>query len=186
VDKPIESYFEMVPPITKPDQPVHVPRKSDGRSKASFQPGASEIAFPRRKVIPIHPLQSALTAMMASSGASSNPFAENYAAISGRAEAASTNVQVYFPCACQPVGKAMTLNVRKDASVEEVIGFSLWSYWEAGWLPKLDEGLKGEDDPKWETKLSAVGWIMRIAEEDGEVDDEFPRQFVTPYFVFRF
>jgi len=34
--------------------------------------------------------------------------------------------------------------------------------------------LSGEDDPKWETKVSAVGWIIRIAEEDGEVDDDFP------------
>lgn len=73
------------------------------------------------------------------------------------------------------MGKAMDLNVRKDATVEEVIGFSLWTYWKEGWLPKLDEGLSGEDDPKWETKVSAVGWIMRIAEEDGEVDDDFPR-----------
>jgi target of rapamycin complex 2 subunit MAPKAP1 len=75
----------------------------------------------------------------------------------------------------------MELNVRKDASVEEVIGFALWSYWEEGWLPKLDEGLKkpeeGEEDEKWDTRISAVGWIMRIAEDDGEVDDEFPRSY---------
>ena len=72
----------------------------------------------------------------------------------------------------------MDLNVRKDATVEEVIGFALWCYWEEGWLPKLDEGISGEDDPKWARKLSAVGWIMRIAEEDGEVDDDFPRTFI--------
>jgi len=58
--------------------------------------------------------------------------------------------------------------------MEEVIGFALWNYWEEGWLPRLDEGLNGEDDPKWAIKLSAIGWIMRIAEDDGEVDDEFP------------
>lgn len=70
----------------------------------------------------------------------------------------------------------MDLNVRKDASMEEVVGFALWNYWEDGWLPKLDEGTSGEDDPK----LSAVGWIMRIAESDGEVDEDFPRQlFLT-------
>jgi hypothetical protein len=181
-EKSAESYVEIVAPIPKADQPAHVVRKSDGRPKGVSQPPtvaatASEISFPRSKVVPIRPLQSALTAMMASSGASSNPFAENYAAISGRAEVSSTNVQVYFPNACQPAGKAMVLNVRQDASVEEVIGFALWSYWEAGWLPKLDEGLRGEEDPLWGTKLSAIGWIMRIAEEDGEVDDEFPRKF---------
>jgi hypothetical protein len=92
-------------------------------------------------------------------------------------------VLVYFPRARQPVGKAMDLSVRKDATMEEVIGFALWSYWEEGWLPKLDEGLNGEDDPKWAIKLSAVGWIMRIAEDDGEVDDEFPRMLILGFNV---
>jgi target of rapamycin complex 2 subunit MAPKAP1 len=72
----------------------------------------------------------------------------------------------------------MHLNVRSDATVEEVVGFSMWSYWEEGWLPKLDEGLSGEDDPKWASRLSATGWILRIAEEDGEVDDDFPREML--------
>jgi hypothetical protein len=113
--------------------------------------------------------------MLASSG-TSNPFAEMYAAISGRGEIASTNVQVYFPHAQQPRGKPMNLSVRRDTTVEEVIGFALWSYWEDGWLPKLDEGLS-EEDSKREIRLSAVGWIFRIAEEDGEVDDDFPREY---------
>ena len=116
--------------------------------------------------------------MLASSGSSSNPFAEMYAAISGRGESQSIDIQMYFPHARQPLGKAMHLNVRSDATVEEVVGFSMWSYWEEGWLPKLDEGLSGEDDPKWATRLSAAGWILRIAEEDGEVDDDFPREML--------
>jgi hypothetical protein len=114
--------------------------------------------------------------MLASSDASSNPFAELYAAISGRGESAATNVQVFFPHVRQPAGKAMNLNVRVDATVEEVTGFALWTYWKEGWMPKLDDGLSGDSDLKWATKLSAVGWIMRIAEEDGEVDDDFPRR----------
>jgi hypothetical protein len=113
--------------------------------------------------------------MLASSGSSSNPFAEMYAAISGRGENAYTNVQVYFPHAQKPRGKPMNLNVRRDATVEEVIGFALWNFWEEGWLPKLDEGLT-EDDSRAGVRLSAVGWILRIAEEDGEVDDDFPRE----------
>jgi hypothetical protein len=65
----------------------------------------------------------------------------------------------------------MALGVRKDASVEEVLGFALWSYWEEGWLPRLDE-----DPNVLEEKLSAVGWVLKIAEEDGEVDGDFPRE----------
>lgn len=118
--------------------------------------------------------KSSLSAMLASSGRSSNPFSDIYAAISGHGDSHSTNIQLYFPHARQPRGKAMHLNVRSDATVEEVIGFSLWTYWDEGCLPKLDDGLGGEDDPKSATRLSAAGWILRIAEEDGEVDDDFP------------
>jgi hypothetical protein len=68
----------------------------------------------------------------------------------------------------------MDLNIRNDATVEEVIGFALWTYWEEEWEPKLGDGLK-EDDPKREQMLSAVGWILRMAELNGEPDDDFPR-----------
>jgi hypothetical protein len=183
-DKSSESYFEMVTPPPKSEQAAaHThkkfevrPRGSSLPTNATTGPSHAEMTFTRQKVSPIRAQKSALTAVLASSGRSSNPFAELYAAISGRAEPASMNVQVFFPHARQPPGKAMDLNVRKDATVEEVVGFALWSYWEEGWLPKLDDGLSGEDDLKWDTKLSAVGWIMRIAESDGEVDEDFPRK----------
>jgi target of rapamycin complex 2 subunit MAPKAP1 len=176
--------FEMVTPAPSTKQEA---RKLDGSSRTknhhpshitspSMSMPSSDLSFARRKVTPLKPLKSSLSAMLASSDASSNPFAELYAAISGRGESAATNVQVFFPHAKQQTGKAMDLNVRMDATVEEVIGFALWTYWKEGWLPKLTDGLSGEDDPRWETKLSAVGWIVRIAEEDGEVDDDFPRK----------
>lgn len=82
-------------------------------------------------------------------------------------------MQVFFPFAQSPRGEAMDLSVRKDATVEEVLGFALWNYWEEGWMPKIGEGLS-EDDPK----LSAVGWILRITEDDGEVDEDFPRKLM--------
>jgi len=178
--------FEMVTTASGVKQEV---RRSDGSSRSknhypshTISPSTSsspDLSFARRKVSPFKPLKSSLSAMLVSSDASSNPFAETYAAISGRGQPASTNVQVFFPHK-HPMGKAMDLNVRMDATVEEVIGFALWTYWKEGWLPKLNEGLSGEDDPKWEIKVSAVGWVMRIAEEDGEVDDDFPRMSFAP------
>ncbi|TDL17838.1 hypothetical protein BD410DRAFT_843283 [Rickenella mellea] len=117
--------------------------------------------------------------MLAStSSTSSNPFSEFHTLISGHAKAASTTITVFFPHASSPHGQAMNLSVRKDASVQEVIWFALWSYWEEGWLPKLDEGLPEErdreEDPKRKAKLGATGWVMRIAENDGKVDEDFP------------
>lgn len=133
---------------------------------------ASDIDFSRNAVRPSLPGVSALSAMLASTGGSANPFSELYGAISGRGESASLDVKVFFPHATDPEGKAMSLNVRRDATVEEVIGFALWNYWEEGWLPKLNEGLS-ENHPQ----LSGIGWIMRISEDDGEVDEDFPREF---------
>lgn len=129
--------------------------------------------FVRLKKLPPRQTTSALTAKLASSSTSTNPFTETYALISGRAEMASTKLQVFFPHARSPIGKPLELKVRKDASIEEVIGFALWSYWEEGWQPKLDEELSA-DDAKKAARFSAAGWVLRIAEDDGEVDEDFP------------
>ncbi|KAF7964736.1 hypothetical protein HWV62_3510 [Athelia sp. TMB] len=180
-----DSYFEMLTPA--PSAAPDPPRKSEPvrpgprtSSLPSPRPNPSatpsnaipEPLFARQKVAPAIKQKSALTAILsAASSRSSNPFSDLYAAISGRAESAAgaLTTQVFFPLAREPRGEAMDLVVRKDATMEEVLGFALWSYWEEGWLPKLGEGLE-EEDPK----LSAVGWILRIAEDDGEVDEDFP------------
>lgn len=175
---PTDDYFEMVQPPRMTKYPVsesslheqettsHI--KSEHENISSHE---EEPLFIRKKVPPARPVTSALTAKLASSNTSSNPFTELYALISGRAEVATTEVTVFFPHATKPVNKPLKLTVRKDATVEEFIGFSLWSYWEEGWLPKLDEGLTEEQK---KTKLSAIGWILRVAEDDGEVDEDFP------------
>ena len=115
-----------------------------------------------------------------------NPFSDVYSAISGRgvSPSASMVVTVFFPFAREHAGEPMELSVRKDATVEEVLGFGLWSYWEAGWLPRLDD--EDVNSNTSEEKLSAVGWVMKIAEDDGEVDEDFPRkssQVVLPRFT---
>lgn len=193
----IDSYFEMVTAVPtdskRSDQSrrgalsgatLAVPGASSSSSPSTAVPlpsTSSTSMFARKPVPPARPGKSALTAMMATEDDDNmeNPFTEFYSAISGRAEGESTEVQVYFPRAKQPAGKAMKLNVRKDATIEEVLGFALWTYWEEGWLPKIDEGLSGEDDPKWATVCSALGWILRIAEDDGEVDEDFPRKILA-------
>ncbi|KIO33773.1 hypothetical protein M407DRAFT_177775 [Tulasnella calospora MUT 4182] len=124
-------------------------------------------------------LKSALTAMLsAKTSVSDNPFTTLYAAMSGRAESASVTLRVWFPESGGPAAqKPLELKVRKDATVEEAIGFGLWTYWDQGIEPKLDEGLEGdgeEVEQKREVKLSALGWNLKIAEFDGAVDEDFP------------
>ncbi|KAF9239245.1 stress-activated map kinase interacting protein 1-domain-containing protein [Melanogaster broomeanus] len=174
--KAIDDRFEMIKLLQPSNhRPVLAAPRQEARkrgvsiSQSILVAPTSDIAFTRLQVTPVRPQVSALSAMLASTGGSANPFSELYGSISGRGESASMDVKVFFPHARQPKGKVMLLNVRRDATVEEVIGFTLWSYWEEGWLPKLNEGVR-EDDPK----LSGIGWIMRIAEDDGEVDEDFP------------
>ena len=184
----IDSYFEMVTPAPPTDNSKVVPMKRPAFLNApppalTTNPilSPSPSMFARLLVPSVHQGKSALTAILAQSNESSseNPFTELYSAISGRSESDSMTVRVFFPHAREPAGQVMELNVRKDATIEEVMGFALWTYWEEGWLPKIDEGLEGEEDPKWPTMCSALGWILRIAEEDGEVDEDFPRRFLA-------
>lgn len=181
LDKPIEGYFEMVtPPVKSNDEKP--PTTSDrsvesSRSANTVEPTPAESFFAREEVVVRKPAKSALSSLLASSN-SSNPFSDLYSAISGRGvpAAASTTITIFFPRARAPAGKPMLLNVRKDATMEEVLGFALWNYWEEGWEPRLDE-----EPEKSEDLLSAVGWVMRIAEDDGEVDEDFPRaSFASP------
>ncbi|KAG2752795.1 SIN1-domain-containing protein [Suillus brevipes Sb2] len=173
--KPVETYFDMVSPVSKPDQrsepppPKHETRRRGVSISLPVIDAPSDMTFTRKPVAPARPHASALTAILASSGGPANPFSELYGAISGRGETASVDVKVYFPHATEPRGEHVTLNVRKDATIEEVIGFALWTYWDERWLPELNAGVN-DDDPK----LSAIGWVMRIAEDDGEVDEDFP------------
>jgi len=83
-------------------------------------------------------------------------------------------VQVYFPRARSPHGKPLELEIRENATIEEVIEIALRNYSDEGWLPKLDEGLDGADETRRNARLSAAGWVLRIAEVDGEVDEDFP------------
>jgi hypothetical protein len=182
-DKSVDSYFEIVTPLPKNESTAsHVHKKPEVRPRgSSLNVSTAEITFSRQKVPPARAQMSALTAVLASSGYSTNPYGELYAAISGRAETASMNVQVFFPHARQPSGRTMDLNVRKDSTMEEVIGFALWTYWEEGWLPKLEDSHSEDDGTR-----SALGWIMRIAESDGEVDEDFPRKFSISMIVVQF
>jgi len=54
----------------------------------------------------------------------------------------------------------MTITVRPDATVEDVIGYVLYQYTEEGRQPKAND--------------SIVTYSLRIVEDDGEIDNDFP------------
>nr|XP_019047069.1 hypothetical protein I302_03676 [Kwoniella bestiolae CBS 10118]OCF25999.1 hypothetical protein I302_03676 [Kwoniella bestiolae CBS 10118] len=95
-----------------------------------------------------------------------NPFTSLYATVAAPPGVPSLSLEMYFPHSKKPTDPIVA-KVRKDATVEEVTGFGLYKYWEDSRLPLLSEE---EDEVKW----SAVGWGLRIVEDDGEVDEDFP------------
>jgi hypothetical protein len=129
--------------------------------RKSLPPSALTIALNRH--VP-HLVSTSASAQPTAS--SQNPFASLYASVSAPLSVPSLSIDLYYPHSDEPTDP-ITVKVRKDASVEEVIGFGLWKYWEEGREPKLRED-EGEE------KLSAVGWGLRMVEDDGEVDEDFP------------
>jgi len=57
--------------------------------------------------------------------------------------------------------------------VEEVIGVALWTYWEEQEKGEREPRLE-VDEEKAERGEETVNWNLRIVEEDGEVDEDFP------------
>ena len=53
--------------------------------------------------------------------------------------------------------------VKRDASVEEVIGYTLYEYVEDRRQPVIPQAL-----------ADVIYWNMRIVEDDGSIDDDFP------------
>lgn len=133
----------------------------------------TSLTFPRSQNSPLTkstgPKRSALTALLSSQSSSpenSNPFSSLYAALSSKASDA-LKLSLYFPHSKTP-RKELKVGVKKDLTVEEVIGAGLWHYFEEGREPALevdiDEGIE----------LETTKWNLRIVEDDGEVDEDFP------------
>lgn len=134
------------------------------------------------------PKVSALSAMLQKQGDQpENPFAHFYAGIAGRnanPTAGVMNIDMTYPwakdtsdvksvrspsgaVAADSPAKTLKLAVRKDATMEELIGYGLYCFVEEGWAPALEDGGPPE------TRLSTLGWVLRIV-EDGEIDDDYP------------
>ncbi|KAK0556470.1 Component of a membrane-bound complex containing the Tor2p kinase [Tilletia horrida] len=77
------------------------------------------------------------------------------------------------PVASNPKAGSMTLTIRPDAKMEEVIGYGLYCYVDAKWKPSLSELSDWATGDQNEIKLTTLGWCLRMV-EDGEVDDDFP------------
>ena len=126
----------------------------------------------------IQPPQSALTALIKAKEQNSqeeNHLAELYASFSGKGDLRPLHLKIFRPTSEAPM-RPVDVIVRQDATVAETIGFSLYRYWEEGRKPPLKK-----------EECDANVWTLRIMEDVGVVDDDFPAlERVRPISRFQF
>lgn len=135
---------------------------------SGIRPGALSLLF--------RPPQVSNEGLSAPSAAVSIPFS-SYASVPPphNSSVPSLTFKMYFPFSQEPF-KPIEITVRKDVTVEEVIGWALFKYCESGRKPEVyaghERGSNKDVNPAiWRT---TAGWALRIVEDDGEVDEDFP------------
>ncbi|ORZ00058.1 stress-activated map kinase interacting protein 1-domain-containing protein [Lobosporangium transversale] len=91
-----------------------------------------------------------------------NPFAEEFLRVAGMGEANPVQLKIYLPNSEKP-RDPMQVVVKREATVEDVIGYILYQYYHEGRKPLLSDELS-----------TVVQWNLRIVEDDGEIDDDLP------------
>lgn len=122
--------------------------------------------------------RSALSAMIKAKELNSreeNHLAELYASFSGKGDLKPLHLKIFRPTSEEPM-RPVEVIVRQDATVAETIGFSLYRYWEDGRKPPLRK-----------EECDANVWTLRIMEDVGVVDDDFPAlERIRPISRFQF
>lgn len=155
------SYITDLPPLQFTHEPIPA-------SQSSSQPTTSALTAALHKHVP-HLVSTANAPGDENDHDASNPFASLYASVEAHPPQPSLSLDLYFPHSAKPT-LPLVVVVRKDATVEEVTGYGLYKFWEEAREPLLNE--EEGDEQRWST----VGWGLRIVEDDGEVDEDFPRK----------
>ena len=117
-------------------------------------------------VIPVHLWRqgSALAHLIKSGNISNNPFASGYSFISGQGESNPIELRIYFPFSAHPKVPSV-VKVKRDAIVDEIIGYALYSYIENAMKPDIRQD---------KNLCRCSSWDLRIVEDDGSIDEDFP------------
>ncbi|ODQ53639.1 SIN1-domain-containing protein [Saitoella complicata NRRL Y-17804] len=136
---------------------------SDTGFQAMFTtPTAYHKPLPKPRPISTIQPSSALTALFkANEAADHNPLA-HYAVFSGKGDLNPLRLKIYRPSGAQPTVPWEVL-IRSTANVAETIGYALYRYQEDALMPELAP-----------EEFDANRWTLRIVEEDGEPDEDFP------------
>ncbi|RKO94474.1 stress-activated map kinase interacting protein 1-domain-containing protein [Blyttiomyces helicus] len=105
---------------------------------------------------------SALSACIQHKSGDDNPFALDYSFFSGKGDSDAIRLKIFFPMSENP-SEPLLISVKRDATVEEVVGYAMYEYFNESREPAVPEHLR-----------DIVNWNMRIVEDDGEIDEDFP------------
>ncbi|KAF9413045.1 hypothetical protein BGZ76_005104, partial [Entomortierella beljakovae] len=152
---------DLAPPIGTLISPVPVRQNTPptNRPVISIVDRISPAPIP----LPKTPPKSLLTALLNQQETKEdNPFADEFLRIAGMGETNPANLKIYLPSSEKPK-EPMQVIVKREATIEDVIGYILYQYCHEGRTPLLSEELS-----------SVVRWNLRIVEDDGEIDDDLP------------
>lgn len=141
-----------------------LPHSPSSRSLKSLKPRSTSFfgANAKRPVVPLAARPSLLTNQIKDKQSGFDNPLEEYVGASGKAEAKPLRLKMYMPSCSEP-RKPWEVIVRTDANVSNAIGFALYCYMEEKRKPELPEDMQ-----------NANKWTLRIVEEDGEPDEDFP------------
>ncbi|KAJ3278834.1 hypothetical protein HK104_001994, partial [Borealophlyctis nickersoniae] len=105
---------------------------------------------------------SALTRLINDKSGTDNPFTD-YSFFSGKGNPDAIRLKIYVVLQDADSPDPLLISVKREATVEEVIGYALYEHCDEGREPPLPDHLK-----------DVIMWNMRIVEDDGTVDDDFP------------
>ncbi|WAQ91094.1 hypothetical protein PtA15_13A495 [Puccinia triticina] len=181
-----ESHLRALPNALSPETaPVPVRSASAGSGAASCKPIPLDPNLPKRDQLSFKKIEledpklkkpvvqkSILTQLLTAQSASSsgdNPFRCFYALLASK-ERNALKISLYYPFSTEP-SKPIKTSMKADVCVEEVVGFALWKYVEEAREPKLAEISARPDGLDL---LETFAWCLRLVEDDGEVDEDFP------------
>lgn len=122
-----------------------------------------------RVFVPQAQHNSVLSRMMQDQSESKiSPMLTRYSSVECRDEQNSLSVRLHFPMG--PNTHTIDVQVRRDANMDQIIGYGLLCYAKKKLQPLLDAGVP---EHAREARLSTRGWSLRLV-EDGDVDEDYP------------
>lgn len=142
---------------------ANIPRSSSSKSlkfKTERSMGLGPIV--KQQIGPMNTRSSLLSSQIKDKQSGVDNPLEEFVNSSGKAERQPLRIKMYMPSSDEP-RKPWEVVVRLDVNVHNTIGFALYCYMEDKRTPTLAD-----------TLCNPNKWTLRIVEDDGEPDEDFP------------